>query len=285
MGPDERTRTHLSLSRTSERRDSDHFDGICPDTGSRAATEPDRRPDCARRSHVWRAAPWPQSPSHRPHPRTPRSLQRQLGSASTPRRSVGASLTGASPPTASDRISSGWTPARSTRSCARSPARDGPPDARRPRGRLRRRAAGQPEPDAPSAASRAGRADVDAPRDRLPRPHRGSCSAQRRPPSGQAMNEKSHPRQGGQSSSSVTSRPDYCTPQVRQSPALHAVAHVIVVTSGRCVERSDLYWRCSVCGKTHASRARGDLPATIRRRGPHGPVVLHLVSIATEVAA
>lgn len=75
------------------------------------------------------------------------------------------------------------------------------------------------------------------------------------------------------------------TTNLRQAPALHAVAHVIVVTSGRCVDRSDLYWRCSVCGKTHASRARGDLPATIRRRGPHGPVVLHVVSVATEFAA
>ena len=97
------------------------------------------------------------------------------------------------------------------------------------------------------------------------------------------MNEKSRPRQGGQSSSSVTSRLER-TPQVRQSPATHAVAHVIVVTSGRCVERSDIYWRCLTCGKTHASRARGELPPTIRRRGPHGgAVVLHIVG-ATAVA-
>ena len=97
------------------------------------------------------------------------------------------------------------------------------------------------------------------------------------------MNEKSRPRQGGQSSSSVTSRLER-TPQVRQSPATHAVAHVIVVTSGRCVERSDIYWRCSVCGRTHASRARGELPPVLRRRGPCGPIVLH-VGVVVGVGA
>ena len=98
------------------------------------------------------------------------------------------------------------------------------------------------------------------------------------------MNEEGRPRQGGQSSSNVTSRPSEGTPQVRQSPATHAVAHVIVVTSGRCVERSDIYWRCSVCGRTHASRARGELPPVLRRRGPHGPIVLH-VGVVVGVGA
>ena len=88
----------------------------------------------------------------------------------------------------------------------------------------------------------------------------------------------------GLSSSSVTSPLPNGTPQVRQSPATHAVAHVIVVTSGRCVERSDIYWRCSVCGRTHASRARGELPPVLRRRGPHGPIVLHVGVGATAVA-
>ena len=52
------------------------------------------------------------------------------------------------------------------------------------------------------------------------------------------------------------------------------VAHTVVVTSGRGVDRVDLHWKCLTCGKTHASRARGELPPVLARKGPHGPVLL-----------
>ena len=77
---------------------------------------------------------------------------------------------------------------------------------------------------------------------------------------------------------------DCVTPDRQKRPATRNLAFGTVTTSGRGVERVDLHWRCSVCGRTHASRARGDVPPSIERRGPHGPVTL-LVVMASAVAA
>ena len=96
-------------------------------------------------------------------------------------------------------------------------------------------------------------------------------------------NEESRPRQGGQTSNNDTSRPSEDTPQVRQKPApTRALAFATVVTSGKGVERVDLHWKCLTCGKTHASKARGELPPVLLRRGPHGPVSLHVITAAVS---
>ncbi len=96
-------------------------------------------------------------------------------------------------------------------------------------------------------------------------------------------NEKSRPRQGGQTSNSVTSRPSEDTPQVRQKPApTRALAFATVVTSGKGVARVDLHWKCPTCGKTHASKAHGELSAVLLRRGPCGPVQLHIITAAVS---
>ena len=70
---------------------------------------------------------------------------------------------------------------------------------------------------------------------------------------------------------------DCVTPDRQKRPATRNLAFGIVTTSGKGVERVDLHWRCSVCGRTHASRARGDVPSSLHRRGPHGPVLLLVI--------
>lgn len=65
------------------------------------------------------------------------------------------------------------------------------------------------------------------------------------------------------------------------------MAIVTEVVGGReGTTRSLLVWRCPICpgGAKHLSLARGDLPPTVRRRGPHGPVLLFVVGVAVAAA-
>ena len=82
------------------------------------------------------------------------------------------------------------------------------------------------------------------------------------------------------------------TPTHRQAPAPTppppiVVAIVTEVVGGReGTTRSLLVWRCPICGGgvRHLSQARGDLPPTVRRRGPHGLVLLYVVGAAVAAA-
>jgi len=65
--------------------------------------------------------------------------------------------------------------------------------------------------------------------------------------------------------------------------ATHVVASAVWVTAANGNRRALLPWRCPGCGWTHLSQARGDLPPTLQRRGPHGAIVLHLAAV--EAAA
>ena len=78
--------------------------------------------------------------------------------------------------------------------------------------------------------------------------------------------------------------PKGTTPDRQKRPATRDLAFGIVTTSGKGVERVDLHWRCSVCGRTHASRARGDVPSSLQRRGPHGPVLLIVIMNSAALA-
>ena len=95
----------------------------------------------------------------------------------------------------------------------------------------------------------------------------------------------------GLSSSYVTAkRPAQSKPRARRlatpTPPI-VVAIVTDVVGGReGTTRSLLVWRCPVCpgGARHLSLARGDLPPTVRRRGPHGLVLLYVVGAAVAAA-
>ena len=73
------------------------------------------------------------------------------------------------------------------------------------------------------------------------------------------------------------------TDRRQKSAATHVIvpnAVWVVAASGN--SRLLLPWRCLTCGATHLSQGRGDIPSTVNRRGPHGPIVLHIA--AAEVA-
>jgi len=92
-------------------------------------------------------------------------------------------------------------------------------------------------------------------------------------------NEKSRPRQGGQSSSSVTSRPDQRTPQVRQSPTWHAVASATLVTARTGTRRWLLVYRCPGCPsyERHLAQAKTLQEVLVRKTAcGHGTVALHV---------
>ena len=73
-------------------------------------------------------------------------------------------------------------------------------------------------------------------------------------------------------------------PRADERKTPHVVAVPVWVTAANGNTRALLPWRCSRCGATHLSQGRGDLPSTLQRRGPHGPVVLHVATVA-QVAA
>ena len=78
--------------------------------------------------------------------------------------------------------------------------------------------------------------------------------------------------------------PAHRTTDRRQKPA---ATHVIVpspvwVVAASGNSRLLLPWRCLTCGATHLSQGRGEIPPTVNRRGPHGPIVLHIA--AAQVA-
>ncbi len=80
------------------------------------------------------------------------------------------------------------------------------------------------------------------------------------------MNEKSRPRQGGESSSSVTSRPAKPTATARQVPTWHAVAQATLVTSRTGSRRWLLIYRCPACqSERHVSHARTLYDVVIRK--------------------
>ena len=68
----------------------------------------------------------------------------------------------------------------------------------------------------------------------------------------------------------------------QKSAPTRALAFATVVTSGKGVARVDLHWKCPTCGKTHASKAHGELSAVLLRRGPCGPVQLHIITAAVS---
>ena len=73
-------------------------------------------------------------------------------------------------------------------------------------------------------------------------------------------------------------------PRANERKTPHVVAVPVWVTAANGNTRALLPWRCTRCGATHLSQARGNLPPTLQRRGPHGAVVLH-VAHAVAVAA
>ena len=93
----------------------------------------------------------------------------------------------------------------------------------------------------------------------------------------------------GLSSNYVTAmRQTQSKPRVRRlatpTPPI-VVAIVTDVVGGReGAMRSLLIWRCPVCGGgvRHLSQARGELPPVLLRRGPHGPVSLHVITAAVS---
>lgn len=72
------------------------------------------------------------------------------------------------------------------------------------------------------------------------------------------------------------------------APTLPIVVAVVTdVVGGReGTTRSLLVWRCYLCGGgvRHLSQARGELPPVLRRRGPHGPVLLAVATSAAVAA-
>ena len=78
---------------------------------------------------------------------------------------------------------------------------------------------------------------------------------------------------------------------IRRMPAptpRPVIAFATTVFSARRVPRTILVWRCDYLscppGTRHLSVARGELPAVLERRGPHGPVRLVIVA-QREIAA
>lgn len=65
----------------------------------------------------------------------------------------------------------------------------------------------------------------------------------------------------------------------------HEIAVVTTVVGGRGNARHVLIYRCQICGHKHLSQGRGDLPAVIRRKGPHGLVLLHVITGSSAIAA
>lgn len=95
--------------------------------------------------------------------------------------------------------------------------------------------------------------------------------------------DERRPGGGGGSSSGVSKRAQHTAVLPLAASATHVVTEAIEVTSATGRHRWLLPWRCSRCGATHVSQGRGELPQTVTRRGPHGPVVLHL-PVAAVVA-
>ncbi len=92
-------------------------------------------------------------------------------------------------------------------------------------------------------------------------------------------NEESRPRQGGPSSSSVTSRSVQRMPQVRPAPSLHAVATATLVTSRTGTRRWLLVYRCPGCPsyERHLAQAKSLQDVMVRRTAcGHGTVALHV---------
>lgn len=74
-------------------------------------------------------------------------------------------------------------------------------------------------------------------------------------------------------------RSTFSAPMVGHAP-VHVLTVTLVVTAGGGRQRALLPWLCA-CGQRHISQARGQLPATLSRRGPHGPIVLHIARPTT----